>query len=170
VSDAGGAARADALIGLAADALGVGRFALSQRLLDRAAGAMAEAGDPRLAVRLGWVGAELAMAQGDGGGAVDRARGAVAAAASFGSARHKVKSDVVLAAALCTAGDLDRCRQVADAALDAAAGFGLLPLHWALVSLLAAVGSAAYSPGQVCGFRDADAQAVESRGGVWSRR
>jgi hypothetical protein len=163
-------ARADALIGLAADALGVGRFALSGRLLDRAGAAAAAGADLRLPVRLGWVGAELAMAQGDGAGAVDRARRAVTAAAAFGSARHRVKSDVVLAAALCTAGELDRCREVADAALDAAAGFGLLPLHWALASLLAGVGSAAHSPAQVAAFRDAGAQAVQHRGGVWSRR
>lgn len=170
VAGAGEVARTDALIGLAADALGVGRFGLSQRLLDRADTVAAGLDEPRLRVRRGWVGAELAMAQGDGAGAVDRARAAVIAAASFGSARHRVKSDVVLAAALCTAGDLDACREVADAALAAAAGFGLLPLHWALASLLAAVGSAAHSPAQVHAFRDADAHAVQHRGGVWSRR
>lgn len=164
------AARTDALIGLAADALGVGRFPLARRLLDRAAAIVAEPADPRLQVRLAWVGAELAMAHGDGAGAVEGARRAVTAATEFGSARHRVKSQVVLAAALCTAGDLDRCRAVADAALDAAAGHGLLPLHWALASLLAGVGSTAYTPAQVCAFRDADARAVERRGGVWSRR
>src|SRR4029078_5358283 len=43
-------ARADALIGLAADALGVGRFALSARLLARAG----DGGDEGPAARLPW--------------------------------------------------------------------------------------------------------------------
>ena len=62
-------ARVDALVGLAADALGVGRFAVSAKLLERARGTLAAATDPphRLAVRVEWVGAELAMATGDGG-------------------------------------------------------------------------------------------------------
>ena len=42
---------------------------------------------------------------------------AVDLAAALGSTRHVVKSDVVLAAALCSDGQLDRSREVADAAL-----------------------------------------------------
>src|SRR6478609_2065720 len=65
-------ARVDALVGLAADALGVGRFAVSARLLEAAGGALSAGSDPpgRLAVRVSWVGAELAMATGDGSAAV----------------------------------------------------------------------------------------------------
>ena len=71
-------ARADALIGLAADALGVGRFAAAATLLTRADAALDGAEltpltADRLAVRRGWVGAELAMASGDGSTAVRRA-------------------------------------------------------------------------------------------------
>ncbi|KUI36508.1 hypothetical protein AU195_12800 [Mycobacterium sp. IS-1496] len=161
---------ADALIGLAADALGVGRFTASQRLLDRAAAVVEAAGDARLPVRLEWVSAELAMVQGDGATAVEHAERAVAAAAAFTSVRHRVKSDVVLAAALCSHGELERCRAVADAALDRTGALGLVPLRWALASLLADIGSAAYTPGQVTDFRDTSADTVRDRGGVWSVR
>jgi hypothetical protein len=164
------AAVADALIGLAADALGVGRFAAARRLLDRASAVVDAAGDARLAVRLQWVSAELAMVQGDGSTAVEHAERAVAAAAHFTSLRHRVKSDVVLAAALCCHGEVDRCRAIADAALDRAGDLGLVPLRWALASLLADIGSAAYTPGQVTDFRDGSADTVRHRGGVWSGR
>jgi hypothetical protein len=163
-------AAADALIGLAADALGVGRFAVSDRLLERAAGAVDAAGEARLSVRFAWVSAELAMMRGDGGAAVAHAERAVTAAADYTSARHRLKSDVVLAAALCSHGDLDRSRAVADAALDRAGDLGLVPLRWALASLLADIGSAEYTPGQVTDFRDASADTVRRRGGVWSAR
>ena len=80
-------------------------------------------GPPRLAVRLAWVSAELAMASGDGAAAVGHAERAVELAAAFGSARHAVKSDVILAAALCSAGRLDGSRAVADAALQTPNGW-----------------------------------------------
>lgn len=163
-------AAADALIGLAADALGVGRFAASDRLLGRAAAVVAAAADARLPVRLEWVSAELAMMRGDGAAAVGHAERAVAAAAEFTSARHRLKSDVVLAAALCSHGELDRCRAIADAALARAGDLGLVPLRWALASLLADIGSASYTPTQVTDFRDASADTVRHRGGVWSDR
>src|SRR5690625_6229887 len=61
-------AESDALVGLAADALGVGRFAASARLLQRAAGL--DPVVPRLPVRPAWVSAELAMATGDAAAAI----------------------------------------------------------------------------------------------------
>ncbi|BCI51949.1 hypothetical protein NIIDNTM18_12270 [Mycolicibacterium litorale] len=169
---AGGDAEAvaDALIGLAADALGVGRFAASERLLDCAVGPVDDADDARLPIRLDWVGAELAMMRGDGATAVVHAERAVAAAAAHPSTRHRLKSEVVLAAALCSHGQLDRSRAIADAALDRSGDLGLVPLRWALASLLADIGSAAYTPGQVSDFRVASADTVRRRGGVWSDR
>lgn len=164
------AAVADALIGLAADALGVGRFAASQRLLDRAAKVVEASHDARLPARLGWVGAELAMTQRDGAKAIEHAESAVAAAAAFSSVRHRVKSDMVLAAALCSHGELARCRAIADTALHRAGELGLVPLRWALASLLVDIGSAAYTPGQVTDFRDSSADTVRHRGGVWADR
>ena len=137
----------DALIGLAADALGVGRFAASADALRRAQGLL-DGGPARLAVRLEWVSAELAMATGDGAAAVGHAERAAELAAALGSARHRVKSDVVLAAALCSDGRPDRSRAVADAALDTTQRLGLVPLSWALACLLGEIGSGNHSADQ----------------------
>jgi hypothetical protein len=168
---AGWEAGADALIGLAADALGVRRFAASQRSLERARQLLDDGGPPaRLPVRLEWVTAELAMATGDGAAAVGHARRAVELAGPLGSARHVVKSEVILAAALGSAGELRRCRAVADAALETTDRLGLTPLRWALACLLAAVGSERHSPIAVLGIRDVAADTVRMRGGAWSDR
>jgi hypothetical protein len=162
-----GDAGADALIGLAADALGVGRFAASERALDRAADLMADSGSPRLPVRLAWVSAELAMFRGDGPGAVEHAGRGVDLAAGVGSVRHTVKSRVVLAAALCSAGDLDASRREGGTALDDAGRFGLVPLRWAAASLLSDIGAEGLSPARIRAIRDQSAQAVVRWGGVW---
>jgi hypothetical protein len=163
-------AGADALIGLAADALGVGRFAASERALGRAADLMTESAPARLRVRLAWVSAELAMVRGQGATAVGHADRAVEEAAGLGSARHAVKSQVVRAAALCSAGDLDRSRQVAVAALEDTGRLGMIPLRWALACLLADIGGEACSPAQMALIRDESADTVRLRGGVWAVR
>lgn len=160
-------AAADALVGLAADALGMGRFAVSARLLDRAR-AIDMPADSRRRIRLSWVSAELAMVQGHGVEAVEHARRGVAAAAGHSSTRHAVKSDVVLAAALCSAGEYDAARQVADAALPATEKSGLIPLRWALACVLADFGSATHDAVQIGTIRDLSADTVRRRGGVWA--
>lgn len=163
-------ARADALIGLAADALGVGRFPLSARLLARAQEMVNAHASARLRVRLGWVSAELAMVTGQGSAAVGHAERAVALAAKMASARHAVKSDVVLAAALCCAGSTERSRQVADTALETAERHGLVPLTWALACLLADIGSASHTRDGIAALRADCTGIVRARGGVWSDR
>ncbi|AKS35601.1 hypothetical protein [Mycolicibacterium goodii] len=160
-------AAADALVGLAADALGVGRFAASARLLDRARTEPGEV-SARVAVRTAWVSAELAMVTADGATAVSHAERGVAAAAGYTSTRHVIKSDVVLAAALCSAGRLDDARVVADDALRATADNELVPLRWALACLLADIGSTAHTLDEVREIRDGTADTVRRRGGVWS--
>lgn len=160
----------DALVGLAADALGVGRLAASARLLQRAGELVDSAAPRRLEVRLGWVAAELAMAGGDGTAAIAHAERAVEMADTLGSARHTVKSQVVLSAALCCAGRLDTARDIADAAFAETARFGLIPLRWALGCLLADIGSTTHSAPQVAAIRDDAADTVRRGGGVWSRR
>jgi len=162
----------DALSGLAADALGVGRLATSAALLERAE-ALAIGGMPiRQSVRLAWVHAELAMAGGDGDAAVRNARRAVELASNAEPQvrRHRIKSDVVLAAALCCAGDLNAARAAADAALADTEADGLVPLCWALACLLADIGSAVHSPADITAVRDRSAQLVERRGGHWKTR
>ncbi|BBY43907.1 hypothetical protein [Mycolicibacterium celeriflavum] len=161
---------ADACIGLAADALGVRRFEASARALDGAGAILTPSAPPRLPVRLAWVSAELAMARGDGAAAVAHAERAVEYAAALGSARHRVKSSVVLAAARCSAGDLEAARTMADSALDDAQCLGMVPLQWALACLLTDIGSAGHSSQDMVVLRDGCADTVRRRGGEWSVR
>ncbi|MCH9666947.1 MAG: hypothetical protein K0U80_03650 [Actinomycetia bacterium] len=158
---------ADALIGLAADALGVGRCAVSARALQRAAELVPESASGRLPVRLAWVAAELAMVSGDGAAAVANAERAVRLCGSLASVRHAVKSRVVLAAARCSNGEIEASRREADEALRQTALFGLLPLRWAAASLLAGIGSEEHSHTEVVAIRDGSAETVIRRGGVW---
>jgi hypothetical protein len=167
-------ARADALVGLAADALGVGRLAAAATLLARADAALDAAELParvadRLRVRRRWVAAELAMASGDGTTAVRNASEGVelAQAMAVPSARHRVKSDVVLAAALCSAGAGERARKVAETALEASGEFALIPLRWALACLLIDIGSVSFSAQELHEFRDICAGQVRRAGGSW---
>jgi hypothetical protein len=165
-------ARADALIGLAADALGVGRFAAAATLLSRV-GLPPGAVPDRLPVRRAWVAAELAMASGDGASAVRHAEEAVELAQAMvsdsigASARHRVKSDVVLAAALSSAGGTERARAVAEAALDATGRLNLIPLRWALACLLIDIESATFSAQKLREIRDICAGQVRRAGGAW---
>ena len=164
----------DALVGLVADSLGVGRLARSAALLQRARllHDRADGPPPRLAVRLAWVSAELAMAAGDGVSAVSHARRGVdlVAAVTPELGRHAVKSQVVLAAALCSAGDLDGARALADVALVEAGDAGLVPLRWALACLLGDIGSEHLGPAEVDRIRAADAGFVTRHGGRWNSR
>lgn len=172
----------DALIGLAADALGVSRFATASALLKRVdllvenvradtdvPGEAVAAAMHRVAVRRRWVGAELAMAVGDGATAVRCAEEAVelARVPVAPSARHLVKSDVVLAAALCSAGAAERARAVAEAALDATGRLGLVPLRWALACLLIDIGSLRRTTQELHGLRDVCAEQIRHAGGRW---
>jgi hypothetical protein len=170
-------AAGDALTGLAADALGIGRLATAATLLGRADPFVAQA-PPRLAVRKAWVAAELAMFGGEGDVAVRNAEIAVELAATTfgGSARHQAKSQVVLAAALCSSGALDRARTVADAALELTGELGLVPLRWAVACLLVDLGTpvnlgteAQTRVVELRDIRDECARRVEHWGGAWRR-
>ena len=163
-------AAGDALTGLAADALGVGRLRAAAALLERADPFVTRA-PHRLAVRRAWVTAELAMFGGQGDVAVRNAEIAVESAATTldGAARHRAKSQVVLAAALCSAGDLDRARQVADAALELTGSLGLIPLRWALACLLIDLADSDGRAVELRGIRDDCALLVEQWGGTWRR-
>jgi hypothetical protein len=159
-------AAGDALTGLAADALGVGRLAAAATLLGRADSVMAQA-PHRLAVRRSWVAAELAMAGGDGVTAVRHAEAAVELATATESARHHTKSQVVLAAALCSAGDVDRARTVGEGALELTGELGLLPLRWAVASLLVDLVDTGGPTAELRDLRDECASRVRRWGGAW---
>ncbi len=125
------AARVDALVGLAADAIGTGAAGAAQRLLDAAA--EAGRGHPawRPAARLAWVRAELALLRGDAAAAVVPACAAVELATAGGSVRHVLKSRIVHAVASVVAGgDPGEALVALDAAADEADRAGLLSLVW----------------------------------------
>ncbi|GHG39115.1 MULTISPECIES: hypothetical protein [Amycolatopsis] len=107
--DAAGA-RADALLGLAADNLALGRLTAARRLAERA---RAEDAGWRAEVRGGWVGAEIELAAGQGADAVPHAERARETARARGARRHSVKSEIVLAVSLLAAGDPDH-RKISD--------------------------------------------------------
>lgn len=159
-------AAGDALTGLAADALGVGRLAVAATLLGRADSVMAQA-PHRLAVRRSWVAAELAMAGGHGATAVRHAEAAVELATATGSARHRAKSQVVLAAALCSAGSVGRARAVGAGALELTGELGLLPLRWAVASLLVDLVDTGGPTVELRDVRDECARCVQRWGGAW---
>ncbi|MCW2661095.1 MAG: hypothetical protein JWP83_2247, partial [Mycobacterium sp.] len=149
-------------------ALGVGRFAAAATLLGRVDPVAGPVPD-RIPVRRGWVAAELAMASGDGESAVRHAEEAVrlAEAMAVSSVRHRVKSDVVLAAALCSAGRIERARALAEAALDATGRSNLTPLRWALACLLIDIESVTFSAQKLREIRDICAGQVRRAGGAW---
>lgn len=161
----------DALVGLAADALGMGRFDTSAALLERAEAlySRSEVLPARLGIRMEWVRAELAMVTGAGDTALTHARRGVALAESElpRLRRHRVKSDVVLAAALCSAGDLDAARDVGAGALASTSEYRLIPLHWAVACLLTDIGHPALTPRQAASERDRSAAFVTRHGGHW---
>lgn len=162
----------DALAGLAADALGVGRLSAAAALLARAEDLhrRADAPPPRLAIRLAWVAAELAMAAGRGPAAIGHAEHSVELAdrALPALRRHRIKSDVVLAAALCCSGDLAGSRRLADRALADTGQHRLIPLRWAVCRLLEGIGSATHDPAAIHSMRSESAAFVTRHGGSWS--
>ncbi len=99
--DAAGA-RADALLGLAADAIGAGRTGEARLLHGRV-----EARSWRSEVRRGWVAAEVELAEGRADRAVAPAEAAVAVARDAGAVRHELKSEVVLGTSLVVWGTAD---------------------------------------------------------------
>ena len=126
------AARIDALVGLAADAIGLGDPTGAERLLAAAAPALAAHPSWRPATRAGWVRAELALVLGRPAEAVAPAEAALVAAGRGGSRRHVLKSRIVLAVARSAAGVMTPAAAVTelDAAAAECAGLGLLTLCW----------------------------------------
>jgi hypothetical protein len=123
-------ALSDALLGLAADNLAVGRIAVARRM--SAAAAEVPAGW-RGQVRSGWVGAEIELAAGRAADAVVPAQRAAELAHARGALRHAIKSDLVLGAALAATGDpaaRSRAAGLVRRALSEAEGRELSSLVW----------------------------------------
>lgn len=134
------AAVADAMVGLAADHLGLGDRPGTLRLLERAAGPTVDA-EQRCTLRWHWVSAELALGSGAPTDAQTHAGLAAQHATVLGSVRHQAKSRLLVLACAVVAGTLDPL-DLDD--LDAATRrHGLLPLCWATALLGAHDGSTA---------------------------
>ncbi|MEJ2857678.1 MULTISPECIES: hypothetical protein [unclassified Saccharothrix] len=121
-------ARADALLGLAADALGAGRTAEARRLHARVT---PHHWRPR--VRHGWVAAEIELADGHAQRAVAPAEAALHHAETAGAMRHTLKSRLVLGTALVVWGtpeSVDRGAHLLQCDLNHTNSHGLLSLIW----------------------------------------
>jgi hypothetical protein len=124
----GDEARADALLGLAADAVGAGRLDEARQLRDRAPKTTW-----RARVRAGWVSAEIELSAGGAGLARPHAERAVEDALGT---RHRIKSEIVLGATL-TGSDPAMARKLVTHARDDATDLYLLSLVWPASLLLA---------------------------------
>ncbi|KOV80661.1 hypothetical protein ADL03_32225 [Nocardia sp. NRRL S-836] len=126
--DAAGA-RVDAVLGLAADAIGAGRPGESRRLLAQ----LGRTPSWRGAVRLGWVSAEVELASGRAHAAVAPAEEAYGVAKREGALRHTLKSALVLGTSLVVEGTPDglaRGVELVECELNHSAENGLHPLIW----------------------------------------
>jgi hypothetical protein len=130
-----GPAASDVLLGLAADALGVGRLDEARRLV--AAADRLPAVGWRGTVRHAWVSAEIELSAARASVAAEHAERAAELAADSGSVRHRIKSALVLGAALGAAGQGSRARPLVAAAHDEAVDLGLLSLVWPGALILA---------------------------------
>jgi hypothetical protein len=138
-------ATADALLGLAADAIGLGRPAAADRLCSAAAARTAAlptgiAVPWRTTVRVDWVATEVAMATGRATDAVIPAERALATAEAAGGVRHTVKSTMMLGAVLTAGGTPDgrtRARGLLTEALALSLTWGMFSLTWPSALLLA---------------------------------
>lgn len=160
------AATVDALVGLAADALGL-RDPVAGRLLDAAEAV----GHPswRTAVRLGWVRAEAALYAGDAARGLAPARRALDRAGEAGAVRHVVKSRLVLAVVRAVAHPEEAVLAELDAVAEAADRAGLFPLsgpaRLAAADLAATLGAPS-TPGPSPNANDgADARSPEAANG-----
>jgi hypothetical protein len=131
------AARVDALLGLAADAIGLAQPELAERLLRLAGPAALEHPSWRPGVRWHWVRAELALTRDRPEPAVELAGRALAGARAAGAVRHEIKSAIVLAVAEAGAGR-EAEKVIADlgALSERTRQSGLWTLEWPIQLLL----------------------------------
>lgn len=138
----------DALAGLAADRLGIGDLAGSGRLLDRAETVGTESTGAestgstswwladRARLRTAWVRAEWHLYSGRGGEALVVARDALDTAADCPSARHRLKTALLVAACHAAVGDGDVAREQGAEVAAMARRRRQPPLEWAALGLL----------------------------------
>jgi len=130
-------ARADALIGLVADAVGRADLSLARRRLTRATAEIGAAAGWRAEVRLDWVRTEVALLGDRPAAAVAAAAAALDRARCADAPRHAAKSLLMLGAATDVRYGASSAVPILRAAAAKADGFGLLPLVWPSRLLLA---------------------------------
>lgn len=96
----------------------------------------------RIRVRAAWVTSELALLNDDANSAVDHARIAMELSATR-SARHRLKSEAVLAASLVASGRADEAARICDRLGVEVARLGWVSLMWPVALIAVAAGQAA---------------------------
>ena len=135
-----GEAGFDALLGLAADAVGLGDVAAATGRLDEATELTGERTDWwRQRVRLGWVRAEVALLEGRPEDAANSAHASVDLAEQSGAPRHVAKGLLFLGVAQVEAGQLADAAAVLRRAGLLAESLGTLPLQWPARAVLGAL-------------------------------
>jgi tetratricopeptide (TPR) repeat protein len=177
-TDGTGEAAFDAQIGLAADAIGLGDAAAAGDALAGCAAQVEEHAEWwRQRVRLGWVGAELALLQDDAPDALALLEPAIALAERSGAPRHVAKGLLFLGVAQVQAGALAEAPGTLRRAAVLAESLGARPLVWparaVLGTLLAesdeAAGSAALAGARSCAREIADDLPEDLRAGWLAR-
>jgi tetratricopeptide (TPR) repeat protein len=138
----GGAGEAgfDALLGLAADAVGLGDAEVAAGRLAEATTVVGDRADWwRQRVRLGWVQAEVALLRGRAEEAAVSAHASVDLAEQSGAPRHVAKGLLFLGVAQVAAGQLTEAATVLRRAGLLAESLGTLPLQWPARAVLGAL-------------------------------
>lgn len=133
-------ARFDALLGLAADAVGLGEAETAEHSLAEATALASVRGDWwRQRVRLDWVRAEIALLRGRPADAVARAAAAVTLAETSGAPRHVAKGLLFGGVAHVQSGELDEAAAMLRRAATLAESLGAVPLVWPARAVLGAL-------------------------------
>ena len=133
-------ARFDAVLGLAADAVGLGEVVHADAALAEAVHLADGRGDWwRQRVRLDWVRAEIALLREHPDEAVGRATSAIALAESSGAPRHVAKGLLFLGVSQVQAGDHGEAASSLRRAATLAESLGCVPLVWPARAVLGAL-------------------------------
>lgn len=137
-----GGAWSDVLLGLTADAIGVGQLSQARRLHTAARALIDEGrvGGWRARVRTGWVAAEIELASGHPEAGRADAEHAARLARAMGARRHIVKSDLVLATTFAAGGTSEgaaRAHGLLESVLSDSLRWGIFSLAWPAALVLA---------------------------------
>ncbi len=140
LSDGVGEAGFDAVLGLAADAVGLVDLGAAQARLAQAEAMVTERPDWwRQRVRLDWVRAEISLLDGDPAGAMTASAAAIQRAEVSGAPRHVAKGLLFLGVAHVQAGELGEAESTLRRAATLAESLGTLPLLWPSRAVLGAL-------------------------------